>query len=617
LLLAILLLATAGQADAWARAGADDPRTGQAHAQAVSHTLSFERRSQQYVAVESSFPSEGLQTEIVLANWAPGSYRIRNFAANVEGIEARAGSGERLTVHKVSKNRWRIDHPPNERLVVSYRSWAGELSVVANWAEDAFALINPVSLLFFTASSRAMPQQLDIELPADWSVVATSLPRTVESPPEAVRVRADDFDELADSPMLLGNPPVHLVSRDGPDIFLVNQGEDSMWDAAAAVRDLRAMVNAHLEFWRGNPFHRDYYFLNILNGGNAGLEHDHSSVTTGHPWAMRKREEYIRWLALMSHEFFHAWNVRRLRPARLVEYDYERENYTRELWLAEGLTSYYDNLLLFRSGAITVDELLRLLAREIQQYEIMPGRDVRSAELASFDAWIKHYHPDANTINSTTSYYRKGALIGLVVDIGVRKATNDRKSLDDVMRAMYLDYGPEGRVGVGYPPGAFEARIESLAGVESRQWIDSLVGTTADPDVDAALEWLGLKLDRGLSTRPAGLGVTWKKDSSRLLVNEVIHGGAGAEAGLLPGDEVLAIDGLRVDPSSIQDTVSRLRAGDEVGLLIARHGRVRDIAATVADAVTSEYVIRSDGRINRREQTRLENWLGKPLQVAR
>ncbi len=581
----------------------------------------------QYVSVQSIFPSSGRRSVIVMPNWSPGSYQIRNYAGNLENLFARTLEGAPLGVEKLTKNRWQVEHDINQAFVVSYESWAGELSVSTNWVEKDFALLNPVGLFFYTDLSLSIPQDLRVELPEDWHDASTSLPSMNNPTGSAVAIfQARDFDELADSPILLGNHVSHEFTVEGAIFHLVNQGENRMWDGPKSAEDLAAVVQAHIDFWQVQPFERDYYFINVLNGGSGGLEHDHSSVTTASPWQTRNRGDYIKWLALMSHEFFHAWNVRRMRPEALARYDYENEVYTRELWLAEGLTSYYDNMLLFRSGVIGVEELLLLLAKEIQQYEITSGRNVRSAELASFDAWIKHYAPDANNVNSTTSYYRKGALIGLVMDTEIRRETNGKKSLDDVMIAMYQRYGPGGIIASGYPPGAFEQLVESVSGPRALALANSILATTADPDIDGALEWYGLRLDRtpglvvlgdGDVEPPAGLGVTWQKDQPRLLINEVIHGGPGAAAGLLPGDEVIAINGYRVDQNNIRNMLSRLENEEVVALTISRQSRVREIQATVGYAVPSDYLITSDGKIGRRQQARLEGWLGKRLFIDR
>ena len=439
-------------------------------------------------------------------------------------------------------------------------------------------------------------------------------------------MRARDFDELVDSPIVVGTLERHAFRVRGRPYALVFPSGNTLWDAARAREDVAKIVEAHQEFWDADPFQREYLFLNFFMGPFGGLEHDHSTVMMFSPWQMVRRRDYVKWLGLVSHEFFHAWNVRRMRPAALASYDYDQEMYTRELWLAEGLSSYYDGLLLFRAGLISVNEYLDLLAQEIRNYELMPGRHVRSAERASFDTWIKHYQPDSNSINSTVSYYRKGAVIGFVTDTAIRRQTGNRASLDTVMREMFVRYGPNGPGRGAYPPGAFEEVVEQLAGAEVRQLVEGLLRVPGDPDVDAALDWYGLSLDRspalsvtGAADEPApgGLGVTWNASGQQLLVEQVIRGRAGAEAGILPGDELLAIDGFRVTTASYLERIRRLRPGQQVELTLARHERLLVLQAEVQWAIPENYAVVTGDKLRRSEQRRLEAWLGKDLQFSR
>ncbi|MDZ4731350.1 MAG: PDZ domain-containing protein [Xanthomonadales bacterium] len=337
---------------------------------------------------------------------------------------------------------------------------------------------------------------------------------------------------------------------------------------------------------------------------------------------MLNRNDYINWLALTSHEFFHVWNVRRLRPQALNQYDYDRETYTRELWLAEGLSSYYDNLLLFRSGLITVDEYLALLAEEIRSYEISPGRKVRSAEQASFDTWTKHYKPDANSINSDVSYYRKGSLIGFVADTAIRKASKQKVTLDDILREMYGLYGPDGSQSSGYPPRAFEALVEQTVGKPVADQIETLLTSLTDPDVDAALEYYGLQLERSATRKaaeaagspvPADFGLVWNSQESLLLVESVVRGGSGADAGVLPADELLAINGQRVNRLNIQDRMLRLQPDETAELLLVRNGQILTLSVKVQHAIADKYRISIRPNIKQREKNRMEQWLGMQL----
>lgn len=583
----------------------------------VSHALSFPHRNNQFIHVNSRFSVTGNQVDVFMPSWSPGSYLIRDFAANVERFVATDAGGRRLAVSKISKNQWRVSTAGVSELSLDYDVWAGRFNVAESWVESRMALLNGADVFVFTAQTRDLPQNVEITRPPAWPEVQTSLPSNANGSGYMAR----NFDELVDSPILLGSLVEYEFEVDGFPYSLVFSEMPSVWDGQTSADDVARIVKVQQAFWEDNPFERKYFFFNLFFEKLAGLEHDHSTVMTCSPWQMRSRADYVKWLGLVSHEFFHSWNVRRLRPEALAEYDYLQEMYTRELWLAEGLTSYYDNLMLFRGGLIDVAEYFSLLAEEIRVYETTPGREIRSAELSSFDTWIKQYKPDSNKLNSTISYYRKGALIGFVTDTEIRRVTNNRSSLDTVMRKMYSLYGPDGPDIEGYPPGAFEEVVESIAGPETRSMVEQMLQTTNDPGIDRALDWYGLAVKRSVNpapeeNTPGGLGVIWKVKDATLRAEYVLHGYSGATAGVLPDDELIAIDGLRVLPADHLDRLVKLQPNDEVELTLARHGQLLTLLLRAGEEIPASYTIVTKSDIDRREKKRLETWLGSDLKFG-
>jgi predicted metalloprotease with PDZ domain len=544
--------------------------------------------------------------------WTPGSYLVREYSAHLERLEARGGGQALLPVVKVAKNRWRVDLDAGDEITVSYDVWAGELNVSTNWVESSQALLNGAGLFLYTDQSRDLPQEVEVRLPSGWTTVHTAMDREENSG----RFRVADYDELVDNPILAGNAVEYPIEVAGHPYGVVFSEDSPYWDVERAAEDCARIIEAQQNFWGVNPLERKYLVMTVFAESFAGLEHDHSTVLMTNRLSMRDRKDYRRWLGLVSHEFFHAWNVRRMRPAALSEYDYEQESYIRELWLAEGLTSYYDDLLLFRSGAISVVEYLELLAGEIRNYETTPGREVRSAELASFDTWIKHYRKDENSVNSTVSYYRKGAVIGFVADTAIRRETGGDASLDTVMQTMFRRYGMPSNG--GYPPGAFEGIVEEIAGQDVRGMVEAMIRETIDPDVNSALDWYGLALDRnplgnGAGPPPAGLGMEVDTKGSALLVKQVVAGHSGAGAGVLPGDELIAIDGNRVTAANYDDVLQRMRSGDSVSLTLARNGRLLTTEAEIQPAIPPTFLIKLRDKLSSRQKKRLENWLGRDL----
>lgn len=589
-----------------------------AEGEQVRHTLSFPQKNNQYVHVNSKFMVASDEVEMSLPSWNPGSYMIRDFAANLERLVATDSDGRQLLSVKIAKNRWQIDTRGVAELNLDYDVWAGRENVAESWVESDFALLNGAGIFLYNEQTRDWPQSVKAELPASWAKIHTSLE---ESDGEHVFL-ARNYDELVDSPILAGNTVEHEFVVNRQSYSLVFSGENRLWDVELSVQDTGKIVKAQQDFWGVNPFDRQYLFLNLFMDKFGGLEHDNSTVMMCSPWQMRGREDYIKWLGLVSHEFFHSWNVRRMRPEALLEVDYDQEVYTRELWLAEGLTSYYDNLLLFRAELIGVSEYLELLAEEFRNYETTPGREVRSAELASFDTWIKQYKPDGNKLNSTISYYRKGALIGFVADMEIRRKTSNRASLDTVMREMYSRYG-HGETGQGsYPPGAFEEIVESTAGSDVRKIVENMLKTTENPDIDAALAWYGLELVRSAGVpngehARAGVGVIWVVSDATLLAEHVLLGHPGAAAGMLPGDELLAINGLRVNPENYQARWQKLRPNEQIELTLVRHGRLINLQLLTGTEVAVSYSIMTKPGISNRQKKRMEAWLGRELQFLK
>ncbi len=594
----------------------------QAQEPVARHTLTFPQYKNQYVHVTLTLPVNSDQLELSMPNWTPGSYLIRDYATHLENFSARGNNGNVLEQVKIAKNRWRVRTAGISELTVSYDIWAGILHVSSSWVSSDFALINGAGIFLYTQESRSWPQYVVVDKPASWSRIQTPL----KPLPGRNEFRARDYDELIDSPLVAGNAPHYRFEVDGQGYVLVNTGETSLWDGERSARDLAMLVKAQQKFWGVNPFDRDYLFMNFQLESRGGLEHDHSTVLMSSKWAMRDRRDYIKWLALVSHEFFHSWNVRRMRPQALAEYDYDSEVYTRELWLAEGLTSYYDNLLLFRSKLIEVQDYFELLASEFRNYETVPGRKIRSVELASFDSWIKHYVQDANGINSTVSYYRKGSVIGFVTDSAIRRETGGKASLDTVMRKMYSLYGPEGPGGGSYPPGAFETVVESVAGADVRSMVENLLQSTTDPDLDEALSWYGLQLERtpvrsaaeqSGKPAPVGFGLTWEAKNPLLIVEHVILGSTGAAAGVLPGDELLAINGLRMTVNNFDKRVQELLPDEAVELTLVRREQLLTLPVRVQLAIPENYVIQLNPNIRNRQKNRLKAWLGRDLMFRR
>jgi predicted metalloprotease with PDZ domain len=560
--LAVLLAAAALITVVGSPAAAQSQAESASGRQAIHYTVSFPAPQTHYVEVVATIPSEGRpEVELMMAVWTPGSYLVREYERNVEALAASAG-GRALPVMKADKNRWKVTTGGAPAIEIRYRVYGHEMSVRTNWIEADFALLNGAPTFITRADALNVPHEVTIVPAAGWKRSLTGLP---EAGGEH-HYRAPDFDTLVDSPIVIGNPAVYEFTVGGKKHYLVNQGEAGVFDGAQAARDLEAVVKENLRLWGSLPYDK-YLFLNLLTESGGGLEHKNSTVIMGTRWATRTRRAYIAWIETASHEFFHAWNVKRLRPVELGPFNYDRENETRSLWIAEGVTEYYGALNLQRAGVSTRDELLDEISSNIDELQTTPGRLVQSAAQASYDAWIKYYRPDENSANTSISYYTKGAVLGFLLDAKIRRATRGARSLDDVMKLAFQRYSGTS----GYTPEQFRAAAEEIAGISLQPFWEDAVNGTAELQYDEALDTFGLRFGPSarVSTRP-WLGITTSNDGGRLMISQVRRDGPASKGGLNVGDEILAIDDFRVRADRLDDRLQQYKPGDKVSVLVAR-----------------------------------------------
>ena len=578
----------------------------QSAAEPLRYTLSFPAPQTHYMEVSASVPTERRpEVELMMAVWTPGSYLVREYERNVEAVTAAAPDGRALAVVKSDKNRWRVTTGGAATVTVKYRVYAREMSVRTNWVDAGFALVNGAPTFLTLADRTPRAHELVITPATGWARSMTSLPEMAGGPH---RYRAPDFDTLADSPIVIGNPAVHEFTVDGKKHYLVNEGEGGVFDGVRAAKDLEAVVREYRRMWGFLPYEK-YLFLNLLTESGGGLEHKNSTVLMASRWATRTRRSYNNWLDLASHEYFHVWNVKRLRPVELGPFDYENEVQTKNLWIAEGVTEYYADLTLHRAGLITRDEYLDSVSDRIEELQTTPGRLVQSAEMASFDAWIKYYRPDENSINTAVSYYTKGSVVGLLLDARIRKATGGAKSLDDVMKAAYEKYSGMR----GYTADEFRAVAEQVAGTSLKAFWDSAVAGTDELDYKEALDTLGLRF-RSVSVpadRPgrAWLGIGTRNDAGRLVVTQVRRDTPALAAGLNVDDEILAIDDYRVRADRLDNRLEQYRPGDKVVFLVARREQLLRLELTFGTEPARAWRLEVNPSATEAQQSSRGRWL--------
>ena len=581
----------------------------------ITYTLRFPEPHSHYLDVEAVIPTTGqTEIELMMAVWTPGSYLIREFARNLEDITASTPSGSPLSLHSTRKNRWRVATDGADSIVLTYRAYSREMSVRTNWVDSDFALVNGAPTFITIAEPTPRPHDVIVELASGWSRSVTALPPAPGGRTNSYR--AANFDTLLDSPIVAGTPAVYEFTVAGTPHYLVNVGEDDLWDEARAAEDVERLVREQHKLWGSIPYDR-YVFLNLITESRGGIEHKDSAVLMTSRWQMRDRERYLEWLTLVSHELFHAWNVKRLRPVELGPFDYENEVHTRSLWVAEGLTVYYGALMVHRAGLSSRDEYFADLSAEIRRLQTTPGRLVQTVEQSSYDAWIKYYRPNENSRNTTVSYYTKGAVIGFLLDAKLRRMTGGARSLDDVIRLAYDRYSGSR----GFTPSEFRATVEDALALDADldPWFDHVLDTVEELEYSEALDWFGFDLALSDSsdtanvddTAPAWVGLATRADNGRLLVTEVRRGTPGFDAGFNVGDEIVAVDDYRVRANGWASRLDLYRAGEEASVLVARRERLLRLDVTFGARPEPRWELGPRSVQTAAQNYRVDAWLGR------
>jgi predicted metalloprotease with PDZ domain len=566
------------------------------------------------VSVTVAAPAAAGQV-FALPAWIPGSYMIREFSRNIVRIRAEA-QGRPVALAKLDKHSWQAA-PVAGALTVTYEVYAWDLSVRAAHLDQTHGFFNGTSVCLRVLGQEDTPHLLDIQRPPDpaagsWRV-ATSLPELGAKRYGFGTYLAANYDELIDHPVEMGDFALATFKAHGVPHDIVISGRVPNLDMARLQADLKQICEAQIAFFEPRskraPMER-YVFLTLAVGdGYGGLEHRASTAlicaradlpTTAAPKSGDIGDGYLKFLGLCSHEYFHTWNVKRIKPAAFAPYDLQAETYTPLLWLFEGFTSYYDDLMLVRSRIIDEPAYFKLLAKTIGGALRGSGRTKQSVADSSFDAWGKYYRQDENAPNAIVSYYGKGSLIALAFDLTIRAKTGGKKSLDDVMLALWQRYGRDfyPSVGRGVTEAEVEALFDEVSGVKLKSLFERYVRGTADLPLAKLYAPFGVKLvDERRGARPSfdvGIG----RDGAECKLTQVHEGGAAHRAGLSAGDILVALDGLRVAgaPSSLDGMLARYKVGDTVAVHAFRRDELMTFQVTLQGDVVPCVTLTADGR---------------------
>jgi len=568
----------------------------------IFFTVSMSKPHTHLLEVEMRITEHGAtyfaEDVLVMPVWTPGSYLIREFERHVQNFSAVDASGRALPWEKINKNSWRIKTNNARDVRVHYLVYANELTVRTNELNSDHAFWNNAALLMYLERSLHHPVEVHVNPAPGWRV-ATGLPAV---PGEKNTFAAENFDILYDSPFEVSDfKQIDFMVRGVPHRIVID-GEGN-YDPALMKAEVQKIVEAEVALFGEIPYQDYTFFLHLRPTGGGGLEHLNSTALGFRRFGFSDAAGYRRFGELVAHEFFHLWNVKRIRPDALGPFDYTKENHTKLLWVAEGITEYYGQLMPRRAGLISDEAYLAHLASQIQDMQDSPGRKLMSAEDASFNSWIKEYRPDEHSINSQISYYDKGELLGMLLDLEIRRRSNNAKSLDDVMRMLYTDFFKRNR---NYTPADFQKVCETAAGSSLEDFFSRYVRGTEELPYNKILSAAGIEVEEAglpieleiLSSTPpinvptqAYLGAELEDSGDFVSVKNVRAGSAAYEQGLNAKDLIIAIDGERANTKRLLALVAAKRPGDVVRFTVFRNDDVRTLDIKLGGLIAADFQI--------------------------
>lgn len=515
--------------------------------------------------------------DIQMPVWAPGSYLVREFSKNVEALKAEA-NGKEVKTQQLNKNTWRIFSNKNKDISIMYLVYAFEMSVRTSFIDASHGYFNGTSMFMFIDELRNQKSTLTIVPFKDWKKVSTSLPKISE---KEFIYEAENYDILVDSPVEIGNHVTFDFNSAGVIHHVAMYGEGN-YNIEKLKVDMANITNAATQVFGENPNKEYTFIIHNLTHGSGGLEHLSSTTLQVNRWTYDE-ENYKGFLSLVAHEYFHLWNVKRIRPITLGPFDYNQENYTDLLWVMEGFTSYYDELLLYRAGYYSEEEIIRKFTGSINSIENQPGNKVQPVADASFNAWIKAYRPNENSYNTTISYYTKGSVVANMLDLIIINATKGKKSLDNVMQYLYNEYYKKQQR--GFTIEEMQQALENISGLNMDDFFKNYILDTKTFDYPTIFGYAGCKVETNTSTSPS-LGVS----TSGNFIKSVTRNSSAYDGGLNVDDEIIAIDGFRVN-NDIADFINNKNVGDKIAVTISRDNIIQTLNITLKERGSTYYQI--------------------------
>lgn len=549
-----------------------------AFGQTVSYSLRMSKPQNHYFEVEMELHDfKASELTVKMPVWAPGSYLVREFSRHVNQVKVVDENNQALEVVKTAKNAWKISKGKAKTVRVRYEVYAFELSVRTSFLDLSHGFVSGSSVFFYVDGFKQLGGNLDVHPYTSFNTITTPLKKAdanIQAERNAQRFTFANYDELVDSPLEIGNHELFYFQAGGThhQVAIYGLGNYDMNELKA---DMEKITLAAADVFGVQPC-KEYTFIihNVING-QGGLEHANGCVLSVNRWTYAPAE-YNNFLSLVAHEYFHQWNVKRIRPIELGPFNYDEENYTTLLWVMEGFTSYYDELLMVRAGYYSKEDYLRKLQGTVNYVEGSPGSRVQCVADASFDAWIKGYRPNENSANTTMTYYSRGAMLGALLDAMIIDQFDTKKCLDHFMRSLYEEYYV--KKNRGFTEAEFKQSLETFMGHKMDDFFDRYVHGTEVPDFKTVFGKVGLNVS--YTGKPvASFGASLSQENGKTMVKSIRAGSAAEEAGISVGDEIIACNGMRIDQPTLENFISTLTVGEYMELIVAREELILNLQA--------------------------------------
>lgn len=550
------------------------------HAITIDYALRMPKPQNHYFEVEMKLTKVSNKfIDVKMPVWAPGSYMIREFSKNVNLVVAKDELGNNLIINKISKNTWRIQTKGIKEVKINYEVYAFELSARSSFLDQSHGFVSGSSIFMYVDGEKETNGKLDIYPHEDFNVISTSLPKPRDSIrfENAKTFAFANFDHLVDCPIEIGNQEVFEFTAAGVKHNVAIYGVGN-YDIEKLKKDMKKIVETTTAVIGENPNKIYTFIIHNVTDGQGGLEHMNSATLSVDRWGYQGKQ-YIDFLSLVAHEYFHLWNVKRIRPIELGPFNYDQENYTTLLWVMEGFTSYYDELLLRRAGYLSEQEYLQKLNSILNYVEGSEGSRVQPVAHASFDAWIKGYRPNENSSNTTMTYYSRGQLIGSLLDAKIIAKFEGNKCLDDFMRTLYYKlYKNKDR---GFTEQEFEQTLSTFMREDMHDFLAKYVYDTKVPDYAELFNLIGVNVEY-TGVKKAYFGMSYSKEGTPLV--KTIRSNTEAEnAGVSVNDEIIGFNGFRIDGPSLEASLAALKTGDVFNLLVARDQIIMEIPCKMGE----------------------------------